>query len=85
MTWTAATTPDEVAQQGDSLVASILRRSQPSLNDLQIGSSEPAVVVVYEDHPAVTPQRCSWDLDQAALEAFVTRQRLRMGLNGQMR
>ena len=72
MTWNAATTPDEVAQQGDSLVASILRSSHPSPNDLQIGRSEPTT----EESSVVVPQWMRWHLDQIAL-----RQRLRMNLH----
>lgn len=65
MTWTASETPKDIAQQGDSLVASILREQQASTN------SKPTA----EDLPAVTPQWMRWHLEQ-----LVLRQRLRMNL-----
>lgn len=73
MKWEKAVTSDDTARQGDSLVASLLRRgdSQPTPSDLQIGSSDPTT----EDSTADQP---GWM--KAAIKRIAWRQRLRMNL-----
>lgn len=73
MKWEKAVTSDDTARQGDSLVASLLRRgdSQPTPNDLQIGSSEPTTEESSVDQPG-------WM--KAAIQRILWRQRLRMNL-----